>query len=195
MTQPTHSILLAGVGGQGSLLASVIVSQAALIAGCQVKTNEVHGMAQRGGSVITQIRYGREVFSPLMPDGTACALGAFEMIEALRHAHFLAPDGLAVVSTQKIIPISVSSGGMAYPADAGTRLRRAFARLVLLDADEIAGGLGNRRAANIVVLGALSRGLDLPEEAWRAAIEASVKPAYRAVNLKAFAAGRAADSK
>ncbi len=195
MTQLTHSILLAGVGGQGSLLASVIVSQAALLAGYQVKTNEVHGMAQRGGSVITQIRYGREVFSPLMPDGTACALGAFEMIEALRHAHFLAPDGLAVVSTQKIIPVSVSSGGMAYPADAAARLRRAFARLVLLDADEIAGGLGNRRAANIVILGALSRGLDLPEAAWRAAIEASVKPAYRAVNLQAFAAGRAADSK
>jgi len=195
MNQPTHSILLAGVGGQGSLLASVIVSQAALNAGYQVKTNEVHGMAQRGGSVITQIRYGREVISPLMPDGTARALGAFEAIEALRHAHYLAPDGLAVVSTQQIIPVSVSAGGLAYPADTAERLHRTFPRLVLLDAEETARSLGNRRAANIVVLGALSRGLDLAEDAWLAAIAASVKPAYREVNLKAFAAGRAAASK
>ncbi len=195
MNQQVQSVLLAGVGGQGSVLAGVIVAQAAMRAGYQVKTNEVHGMAQRGGSVITQIRFGREVFSPLMPDGTACAIGAFEMIEALRHAHFLAPDGLAVVSTQKVIPVSVSSGGMAYPADAEVRLRREFARLVLLDAAEIASGLGNQRVANIVVLGGLSHGLDLPESAWRSAIATSVKPAYREINLQAFAAGRAAASK
>lgn len=190
VSNETISILLAGVGGQGSLLASVIVSQAALNAGYQVKTNEVHGMAQRGGSVVTQIRYGREVFSPLIPDGTASVLGAFEMCESLRHAHYLMPGGLAVVASQKIIPVSVSSGGKTYPTDIDERLKRVFTRLTLLDAEGIAAGLGNRRTANTVVLGALSHGLNLPVDAWRVAIETAVKPSFRTVNLKAFDAGR-----
>ena len=98
------SVVLVGVGGQGILLASEIVARAAMIAGYAVKTNEVHGMAQRGGSVIAQIRYGREVFSPLVAEGTARVLGALERIEGIRFAHYLAPDGLAVVSSQAIIP-------------------------------------------------------------------------------------------
>ena len=127
----TTSIVLVGVGGQGILLASEIISQAALALGYQVKTNEVHGMAQRGGSVMAQIRYGREVHSPLVAEGTARILGSFEAIEAIRVAHYLAPDGCAVVSSQVIIPVTVSSGTARYPEDVEARLRQVFPRLQL----------------------------------------------------------------
>ncbi|MFN2352379.1 MAG: indolepyruvate oxidoreductase subunit beta [Kiritimatiellia bacterium] len=148
------------------------------------------GMAQRGGSVVTQIRYGKEVFSPLIPVGAAQVIGAFEMMEALRYAHFLAPEGLAVISTHRIIPVSVSSGTAKYPDDIEKRLRRVFPHLVLVDAEGIAAQLGNRRVSNAVVLGALSRGLDLPEPAWQAAFETVVKPDFLEINRRAFAAGR-----
>ncbi len=189
MKNQTTSVVLAGVGGQGSLLAGIIVSEAALHAGYQVKTNEVHGMAQRGGSVITHIRYGREVFSPIAPVGTARAVGAFEMVEALRYAHYLAPDGLAVVSRHRVIPVTVSSGTTTYPADIEVRLRRTFKQLKLVEAEAIAGQLGNHRAANVVILGALSRGLEIPKDAWHAAIAIAVKPNYRDLNIRAFDAG------
>ena len=171
------SVVLAGVGGQGILLASEIVARAAMAAGFDVKTNEVHGMAQRGGSVIAQIRYGPEVFSPLVAQGTARVLGALERIEALRQHSFLAPDGLAVVSSQAIVPVTVSSGQATYPADVEERLRAAFPRLVYVDAVEKATELGNLRAANVVVLGAMAHALDLPDDAWHEAIRSSVKPA------------------
>jgi len=186
----TTSVVLAGVGGQGILLGSEVLAKAAMNAGFQVKTNEVHGMAQRGGSVVAQIRYGPEVHSPLVPEGTARVLGSFECIEAIRYAHYLAPDGLAVVSTQKIIPVTVSSGGAKYPADAEDRLKALFPRLVYLDASKTALELGNIRAANVVILGAISRGLDLPEDAWQRAIIDSVPEKFRDLNLRAFAAGR-----
>jgi indolepyruvate ferredoxin oxidoreductase beta subunit len=186
----TTSVVLVGVGGQGILLASEIVAQAAIHAGHEVKTNEVHGMAQRGGSVIAQIRYGREVFSPLVEEGTARVLGSLERIEALRHQRYLAPGGLAVVSSQVVVPVTVSTGAAEYPAGAEERLRRAFPRLIYLGAGEIAAGLGNIRAANVAVIGALSTGLELPVEAWREAVASSVPVRYRDVNLKAFEAGR-----
>ncbi len=188
--QHTVSVVLAGVGGQGILLASEILAKAALAAGFDVKTNEVHGMAQRGGSVIAQVRFGRQVFSPLVAEGTARVLGALEQIEALRQHQFLAPDGLAVVSSQAIVPVTVSSGQADYPADVKERLQAAFSRLVYLDAVEKAKELGNHRAANLVVLGAMAHALALPEDAWHEAIRSSVKPQHVEVNLKAFAAGR-----
>ena len=117
------NIVLAGVGGQGILLASEIVARAAMVAGFDVKTNEVHGMAQRGGSVVAQIRYGKEVNSPLVASGSAQVLGSLERIEALRYADYLAPGGLAVVSNQMVVPVSVSSGSASYPGDAEARLR------------------------------------------------------------------------
>jgi indolepyruvate ferredoxin oxidoreductase beta subunit len=186
----TKSVVLVGVGGQGILLASEIVARAAMEAGYQVKTNEVHGMAQRGGSVIAHVRYGSEVFSPTVPEGTAHALGALEQIEALRYAHCIAPDGLAVVNAQSVVPVTVSSGAATYPEDVADRLKRAFPRLVYFDATEMAVELGNIRAANIVLLGALSKGLDLPSEAWEGAIASSVKEKHRDLNLKAFEIGR-----
>ncbi len=187
----TTSVVLVGVGGQGILLGSEIVAKAAMNAGFKVKTNEVHGMAQRGGSVIAQIRYGREVHSPLVEEGTARVLGSFERIEAIRFAHYLAPDGLAVVSSQMIVPVTVSSGsGAAYPVDAEDRLKAIFKRLVYLDASKIAIELGNLKTANVVILGAISAGLDLPVEAWNEAIKSSVAEKFREINLKAFSKGR-----
>lgn len=190
MQQETVSVILVGVGGQGILLASEVVARAAIHAGYDVKTNEVHGMAQRGGSVIAQVRYGREVFSPLVAQGSARVLGALERIEALRQWRYLAPDGVAVVSSQTIVPITVSSGQAVYPADAEDRLRAMFPKLVYVDAVEKASELGNHRAANLVVLGTMARILDLPDEAWHEAIRASVKPQHVDVNLRAFAAGQ-----
>jgi len=189
MSRQTINIVLAGVGGQGILLASEIIARAAIAAGNQVKTNEVHGMAQRGGSVLAQIRYGPEVFSPLVERGSAHVLGSLERIEALRMADYLAPDGLAVVSSQVVVPITVSSGQAAYPEDAEARLRAAFPRLVYVDALAAATELGNVKCSNLIVLGALSIGLTLPAEAWAEGIRQSVKPRFLDINVKAFGEG------
>jgi len=189
-SEQTTSVVLVGVGGQGILLASEIVAQAAMKAGFDVKTNEVHGMAQRGGSVIAQIRYGKEVFSPLVAKGTAKVLGALERIEALRYADYLADDGLVVVNSQTLVPVTVSMGAASYPEDAEERLRNKFKNLIYLDAAQKAVELGNIKAANVVTLGALSTGLDLPLDVWHEAIEVSVKPAFKDLNMKAFDAGR-----
>jgi len=186
----TKSIVLVGVGGQGILLASEILAQAAMLEGYEVKTNEVHGMAQRGGSVVAQVRYGPVVYSPLVARGSAQVLGALEQIEALRFADFLSPDGLAVVNAQAIVPVSVSSGAARYPADVEGRLQAAFPRLAYIRAAEVAAALGNVQATNIVVLGAVSKGLDLPEKAWLEAIAASVKEKFLELNKKAFEKGR-----
>ena len=186
----TKSIVMVGVGGQGILLASEILAQAAMLEGYEVKTNEVHGMAQRGGSVVAQVRYGPVVYSPLVARGSAQVLGALEQIEALRFADFLSPDGLAVVNAQAIVPVSVSSGAARYPADVEGRLQAAFPRLAYIRAAEVAAALGNVQATNIVVLGAVSKGLDLPEKAWLEAIAASVKEKFLELNKKAFEKGR-----
>jgi indolepyruvate ferredoxin oxidoreductase beta subunit len=184
------SLVLVGVGGQGILLAAKITSRAALLAGYDVKTNEVHGMAQRGGSVIAQIRYGQKVYSPLVEEGTARVLGALEQVEALRYAHYLAPDGLAAVSDQSIVPVTVSSGKASYPADVPQRLAQVFSRLRYVKASALALELGNARTANTILLGALSNGLDLPVDAWHEAIATTVKPQYQALNIEAFNRGR-----
>jgi len=184
------NILICGVGGQGVLLFSDVLSGAALTAGFDVKKSEVHGMAQRGGSVIGQIRYGKKVYSPLVARGTARVLCALEQIEALRYAEYLAPGGLVVVNSQTITPVTVSMGAAKYPKDVEAKLRSVFPRLIYFDAGKRAVEVGDIRAANVVLLGALSTGLDLPMEAWKQAIEDSVKPKFREMNLKAFDIGR-----
>lgn len=189
-TAETKSIVIVGVGGQGILLASEILAQAAMLEGYDVKTNEVHGMAQRGGSVMAQIRYGREVHSPLVARNAAHILGALEKVEALRYADYLRPDGLAAVSSQAIMPVTVSSGAAHYPEDAEELLHQAFPRLVYIDAAKIAKDLGDIRAANVVLLGAISQGLDLPLESWEKAIALCVREKSLDINRKAFAAGR-----
>jgi indolepyruvate ferredoxin oxidoreductase beta subunit len=184
------SIVMVGVGGQGILLSAQIAARAALINGHDVKTNEVHGMAQRGGSVVAQIRYGEKVFSPLVPEGTAQVLASLERIEALRFAGFLAPGGLAVVSSQVIVPVTVSSGQAKYPADAEERLRKAFPRLAYIDAVAVAERICDTRVANVVLLGAMSTALDLPAECWEEALAQCVKPQFREINSKAFSEGK-----
>lgn len=190
MSDQTISIVLAGVGGQGILLASDIIAVAAMHAGFQVKTNEVHGMAQRGGSVLGQVRYGKEVHSPLVARGTARVFCALEQIEAIRYAEYLAPDGLAVVNQQAMIPVTVSMGAATYPDNISEKLAELFPRLIFFDAAHEAIGLGNIRTANVILLGALSQGLDLPLTAWQQAIRQCVKPKFVDLNLRAFEIGR-----
>jgi indolepyruvate ferredoxin oxidoreductase beta subunit len=186
----TTSVVLAGVGGQGILLASEILAQAAVAAGFDVKTNEVHGMAQRGGSVIAQIRYGKEVFSPLVLKGTAKVLGSLERIECLRYVDYLANDGVAVVSDQKIVPVTASTGGTPYPEVDEQTLSTYFPKLIYLQAVEWATALGNVKTANIILLGAISTYLDLPESAWETAIKRSVKAQHIVINTEAFQKGQ-----
>ncbi len=181
---------MVGVGGQGILLATQIIARAALAAGHDVKTNEVHGMAQRGGSVVAQIRFGEKVYSPLVPEGSAEVLGSLERIEALRFRSYLAPGGLAVVSRQAIIPVTVSSGQATYPADAEERLRAEFPRLAYIDAIAVAEKLCEPRVANVILLGAMSTALPISDECWAESIAQCVKPAFRDINTRAFGEGR-----
>lgn len=190
MSSQIVSVVLAGVGGQGILLASEIIAQTAMNAGFDVKTNEVHGMAQRGGSVVGQIRYGKQVYSPIVAKGTAQVLCSLEQAESLRYADYLAPGGLAVVNAQQITPVTVSMGAAKYPDNMEQKLRDQFGRLIYFDASKKAVELGNIRTANVVLLGALSTGLDLPIETWYKAIAACVKKQYQELNLKAFEEGR-----
>jgi indolepyruvate ferredoxin oxidoreductase beta subunit len=184
------SIVLAGVGGQGIVLASEITANAAMLAGHDVKTNEVHGMAQRGGSVIGQIRYGKKVYSPIVAKGTAKVLLSLEQIETLRYSDYLSDDGVAVVSSQAIIPVTVSLGAAKYPQNVKQMLEDVFKKLIFMDAAKIAIEVGNIRAANVVLLGAMSNHLDLPVECWQKAIETTVEKKYVELNKKAFEAGR-----
>lgn len=189
MNDQTVSILMSGVGGQGILLASEITAQAAILAGYEVKTNEVHGMAQRGGSVVANVRFGKRVFSPLIEAGGADALLSLEAIEAIRCHQYLKADGVAVVSTQRVIPITVSSGKAQYPEPLEP-LQKLFPRLCYLDAIAIAQDLGTPKAANVVLLGALAGlGGHLPQDIWEAAIQKCVKPKFLEINLAAFRKG------
>jgi len=188
----TLNITLVGVGGQGTLLASEILCQVALLSGKDVKKSEVHGMAQRGGSVVSQVRVGDKVHSPLIGLGETDFLISFEKLEALRHAHFLAPDGVAMVNDQEIRPVTVSSGQAEWPADLDGMLKSTFPKLELLPALAMARELGNVRAVNLVMIGALSNHLDIEDSVWHEAIKALVKPKFVELNLKAFDAGKKA---
>jgi len=190
MSNKDVSVVLAGVGGQGILLASDVMAHAAINAGYDVKTNEIHGMAQRGGAVTAQIHYGQNVNSPIIQKGNASVLGALEPIEALRNYEYLKSDGLAVVNLQNIIPVTVSMGRADYPDDIDERLENAFDNLIAIDAGEKASELGNIKTANIIVLGALSQGLDIAEKDWKASIKECVKPDFIDINLEAFQIGR-----
>lgn len=183
------NVLLVGVGGQGVLLVSAIISQAAILSGADVKANEVHGMAQRGGSVLAQVRFGEKVYSPLVWEGTVDVLLSLEKAEAIRYAHYLKPEGRAIVSTQEIVPVTVSSGKAAYPADAGARLARICPRISMVDAEGIASELGNVKAANVVALGAAAAALPSLARYWQKAIELCVPEKHRELNIRAFQAG------
>jgi indolepyruvate ferredoxin oxidoreductase, beta subunit len=186
------NISLVGVGGQGILLAGEILCRIALLSGKDVKKSEVHGMAQRGGSVVGQVRIGDRVHSPLIATGASSFLVAFEKVEALRFSHELAKGGVAVVNDQEIRPVTVTTGQSEWPTDLDGKLKGAFPRLDLVPALEIATRLGNVRVVNLVMIGALSRHLAFDEAIWRDAIAALVPAKVLEVNFKAFEAGRAA---
>ena len=188
----TLNITLVGVGGQGTLLASEILCLVALLAGRDVKKSEVHGMAQRGGSVVSQVRIGQKVHSPLIALGETDILIAFEKLEALRYAYYLRPSGIAMVNDQEIRPITVSSGQAQWPDDLDGTMQSAFSEgaLELIPALQIARELGNVRAVNLVMIGALTRHTDIDDAIWRESIEALVKPRFLELNLKAFEAGK-----
>jgi len=188
----TLNISLVGVGGQGTLLASEILCHVALLAGKDVKKSEVHGMAQRGGSVVSQVRIGEKVYSPLIAVGETDILMSFEKLEALRFAHFVSPDGIAMVNDQEIRPVTVSSGQADWPEDLDGKLRAAFPKLELIPALQIARELGNVRVVNVVMIGALSNHTDVDDSIWRESIKALVKPRFLEFNLKAFEAGKQA---
>ena len=184
------SILLCGVGGQGILLAAKVIGAAAERAGLPVAANEIHGMAQRGGSVRAFVKFGEEVRSPLVLEGAADVLAALEPVEALRWAHFLRPGGLAVVNTRPVVPVTVSSGKAKYPSDIDARLARVFPRLVACDCEASAIEMGNAKLANTILVGMLARDLPFDDDIWRDALARSVKPAFLEANVRAFAFGR-----
>ncbi len=186
------NISLVGVGGQGILLTSDIVAKTATLAGLDVKKSEIHGMAQRGGSVISQVRFGAKVFSPIIPDGTSDLLVSFERLEALRWLHLLTADGKVLINSMDMTPITVSSGQQAAVPDLDARLRAEFPGAVYLPALAIAIDVGNSRAMNMVIAGAISRLTIFDEELWKQAMRERIPERMLAVNLKAFAAGRAA---
>lgn len=183
-------VVLAGVGGQGAILTARILAETALSAGYDVKTSEVHGMAQRGGSVVSMVRWGEKVYSPLIPVGGADFILTFELLEGLRRLEYLSDEGTAIVNEYRIDPLPVLRGDAQYPEDALNSIRAYVAHLVELDARRMAADAGNPRALGSVLLGALSVFLDFPSSAWEQAINRFVPAKAREVNLKAFALGR-----
>jgi indolepyruvate ferredoxin oxidoreductase beta subunit len=184
------NVFLAGVGGQGILLASEVLCEAFLLSGYDVKKSEVHGMAQRGGAVTTHLRYGGKVRSPLIEPGTADLLIAFEKMEALRFAHYLSPGGAALVNAQEILPPSVAAGKERYPERIEERLLEFTPNLFVVDALAAALSLHEVRAVNIVMVGAASHFLPLPEAAYVDALRAALPAKFVEVNVRAFRAGR-----
>ena len=185
------NVSLVGVGGQGILLTSDILALAAMHAGLDVKKSEIHGMSQRGGSVISQVRFGAKVHSPIIPDGQSDVLVSFERTEALRYAHLAKPGAKILVNDMERIPVTVSSGLQDPIQDADQRLA-AYPGLTLIDANPLAIQAGNLRAANVVLVGALSTFVPFDEEHWQAALRERIPAKLLDVNLRAFALGRAA---
>ncbi len=185
----TVSISLVGVGGQGILLTSEVLALTASLAGWDVKKSEIHGMSQRGGSVISQVRYGRKVHSPIVPEGGSDVLVAFEKLEALRWRPLLKPDGPALVNSLDIIPVTVSSGQQPGVPDADASLAALYPRLLMVPAQTLAEAAGNVRTANMVLAGALSRLTPFDADAWRQALNERIPARFLDVNLRAFAAG------
>lgn len=184
----TKNIMIVGVGGQGTLLTSRILGGIMVDAGYEVKLSEVHGMAQRGGSVVTFVRYGDTVAEPIVEEGQADVLIAFERLEALRYAHFLKKDGVLIVNDQRIDPITVVTGAAQYPEHILEDLEKEYT-VYSINAKEKALELGNSRVFNIIVLGMAARHMDFDREEWLKVIEKIVPPKTVEINKKAFLLG------
>lgn len=187
----TTNVLIAGVGGQGIILASDVLAKTAADAGLDVKKSDVHGMAQRGGAVTSHVRFGDKVYSPLIPEGEADIIMSSELLEALRWLPFLKKDGRIAVSTQRIPPPTVARGEQPYPEDLLDRLKKIDPRLVAMDCLAMAREAGNERTATIVLLGGLSLMLDFTEDAWLTRLKKEAPKKAVDVNVKAFLSGRA----
>lgn len=184
----TKNIMIVGVGGQGTLLTSRILGGITVEAGYDVKLSEVHGMAQRGGSVVTYIRYGEKVAEPIVEEGQADVLIAFERLEALRYAHFLKKDGVIIVNDQRIDPMPVVTGVAKYPDGIIEKLSKKY-RVVSVDAMDEAIKMGNSRVFNVIILGIAAKNMDFPKEQWIEVIKKTVPAKTIDINVAAFEKG------
>ena len=186
----TKNVMIVGIGGQGSLLASKLLGHLLLTEGYDVKVSEVHGMSQRGGSVVTYVRFGEKVHSPIIDKGEADFIVSFEQLEAARYLPYLKKGGRIVTNDQKVDPMPVITGAADYPENLLGKLKDAGAQVDAMDCVSLAQEAGSVKAVNIVLLGRLSNYFDIPLEKWEKAIEACVPPKFLELNKKAFALGR-----
>ena len=186
----TKNIMIVGVGGQGTLLASKLLGSMLITKGYDVKVSEVHGMSQRGGSVVTYVRYGDKVYSPVIDKGEADFVLSFELLEAARFVEYLKKDGIILTNTQQINPMPVITGAAQYPEKLDEKISALGVNIDAFDALSLALEAGSAKAVNIVLLGRLSRYFDFTEDEWISAIERSVPEKFLEMNKKAFALGR-----
>ena len=180
--------MIVGVGGQGTLLASRILGNTVIGEGYDVKVSEVHGMSQRGGSVVTYVKYGDKVYSPIIDEGEADVILAFELLEAYRALPYLKKGGKIIVNAQQIDPMPVITGAMEYPADIAAKLS-AVADVIVADALAAAKEAGNPKAVNVVLIGVLAKASEIPYEKWVETLKTTVPPKFLDINLKAFDIG------
>ena len=185
----TKNVMIVGVGGQGSLLASKLLGRLLLSRGYDVKVSEVHGMSQRGGSVVTYVRFGERVCSPIIDKGEADFIVSFELLEAARYTEYLAKNGKIIVSSQTVNPMPVITGAAAYPENLVGKMEALGIEVDVVDALALAEEAGSSKAVNIVLMGRLSRYFDFLTEEWLRALEESVPPKFLDLNKKAFVLG------
>ena len=188
MADSVKKIMIVGVGGQGTLLASRILGNTVINEGYDVKVSEVHGMSQRGGSVVTYVKYGEKVYSPIIDKGEADIILAFELLEAYRALPFLKKSGKMIVNTQSIDPMPVITGAAEYPKNIEDKLSGAV-DTTLVDALKLAEEAGNSKAVNVVLIGVMAKASDIPYEKWVETIKTTVPPKFLDINLKAFELG------
>ena len=186
----TRSIMIVGVGGQGSLLASRLLGNVLLAMGFDVKVSEVHGMSQRGGSVVTYVRYGDEVCSPIIEKGEADVIISFELLESARWLPYLKKGGKLITSTQQLDPMPVITGAAQYPEDIAAKIKAMGIQVTAVDALGLAEQAGNAKASNVVLMGVVSAQTEFEEQLWQNAIEQCVPPKFLELNKKAFELGR-----
>jgi indolepyruvate ferredoxin oxidoreductase beta subunit len=186
----TKNVMIVGVGGQGSLLASKLLGRLLLSKGYDIKVSEVHGMSQRGGSVVTYVRFGDKVYSPVIDKGQADFIVSFELLEAARWTSYLKPGGKIIVNTQQVNPMPVIIGAAEYPENLADKMKAAGLNVDAMDALSLAEQAGSTKAVNLVLMGRLSKYFDIPEEEWMDAIQASVPEKFLELNKKAFLLGR-----
>jgi indolepyruvate ferredoxin oxidoreductase beta subunit len=187
----THNLMFAGVGGQGVVLASEVLALVAAAEGFDVKQGEVHGAAQRGGAVVSHIRFGERVYSPLNLRGRAEVFAAFEKLEAVRHAHYLRPDGVLIINDHRVEPTYLNTA-IKYPDDPIGFLKSKGLRVIVLNASQAARELGNERVASLYMLGAVSQFIPLKPESWDKILRERIPARFLALNQRAFAEGQAA---